>query len=71
MIFGLFRETKKLGFRFVSVFRIRFETTETKRFVSKQTEKTRKKTNKNQIRTRHRTALEKYPKRNKIKTELI
>jgi hypothetical protein len=41
-IFGLFRETKQLFFRFVSVFRIRFETTETNRFVSKQTEKTRK-----------------------------
>jgi hypothetical protein len=41
LIFGLFRETKKYFFRFVSVFRIRFETTETNRFVSKQTEKTK------------------------------
>jgi hypothetical protein len=38
-IFGLFRETKKLFFWFVSVFRIQFETTETNRSVSKQTEK--------------------------------
>jgi hypothetical protein len=45
LIFGLFRETKKYFFGmfwFVSVFRIRFETTETNRFVSKHTEKNRK-----------------------------
>jgi hypothetical protein len=40
-IFGLFRETKKYFFRVVSVFRSRFETTETNRFVSKQTETNR------------------------------
>jgi hypothetical protein len=43
LIFGLFRETKKIFFQFVSVFRIHFETTETNRFVSKQTEKNEKK----------------------------
>jgi hypothetical protein len=42
LIFGLFRETNKTFFRFVSVFRIRFETTETNTSVSKQTEKTKK-----------------------------
>jgi hypothetical protein len=45
-IFGLFRETKKLFFQFVLVFWIRFETTETNRFVSKQIEK-KQKPNKN------------------------
>jgi hypothetical protein len=43
LIFGLFRETKNLFFRFVSVFRIRFKTTETNRSVSKQTEINKKK----------------------------
>ena len=41
--FGLFRETKNLKFRFVSVFRTYIETTETNRTVSKQTERNRKK----------------------------
>jgi hypothetical protein len=41
LIFGLFRETNKTFFRFVSVFRIRFETTETNTSVSKQSEKTK------------------------------
>jgi hypothetical protein len=36
--FGLFRETKKQIFRFVSVFRSCIETTETNRTVSKRTE---------------------------------
>jgi hypothetical protein len=36
--FGLFRETKKTNFRFVSLFRTYIETTETNRTVSKQTE---------------------------------
>ncbi len=36
--FGLFRETKNILFRFVSVFRIFIETTETNRTVSKRTE---------------------------------
>jgi hypothetical protein len=36
--FGLFRETKKINFRFVSVFRTYIETTETNRTVSKGTE---------------------------------
>ncbi len=36
--FGLFRETKKKNFRFVSVFRTFIETTETNRTVSKRTE---------------------------------
>jgi hypothetical protein len=36
--FGLFRETKKKIFRFVSVFRTFIETTETNRTVSKRTE---------------------------------
>jgi hypothetical protein len=40
--FGLFRETNKLFFRFVSVFQIHIETTETNRAVSKQTEKKKK-----------------------------
>jgi hypothetical protein len=57
-IFGLFCKTKKLFFWFVSVFWIRLKTTETNRFVSKQTEKNENKS-KNQIRTRHRSALEK------------
>jgi hypothetical protein len=50
LIFGLFRETKKILFRFVSVFLTRFkltETTETNRSVLKQTEKKRKKQHKN------------------------
>jgi hypothetical protein len=38
-IFGLFRETKKLLFRFVSVFLTYFETTETNRSVSKKNKK--------------------------------
>jgi hypothetical protein len=37
-IFGLFSETNKLFFRFVSVFRIHIKTTETNRSVSKQSE---------------------------------
>jgi hypothetical protein len=36
--FGLFRETKKIIFRFDSVFRTFIETTETNRTVSKRTE---------------------------------
>jgi hypothetical protein len=36
--FGLFRESKKKKFRFVSVFRTYIETTETNRTVSKRTE---------------------------------
>ena len=40
--FGLFRETKKKKFRFVSVFRTYIETTETNRTVSKQTETNQK-----------------------------
>ena len=36
--FGLFRETQKKNFRFVSVFRTYIETTETNRTVSKRTE---------------------------------
>ncbi len=39
--FGLFRETKKKNFRFVSVFRTLIETTETNRTVSKRTETVR------------------------------
>jgi hypothetical protein len=42
LIFVLFCETNKFLFRFVSVFLTRFETTETNRSVSKQTEKTKK-----------------------------
>ncbi len=38
--FGLFRETKNKQIRFVSVFRIYIETTETNKTVSKQTETT-------------------------------
>jgi hypothetical protein len=38
LFFGLFRETKKIFLRFVSVFRIRFKTTETNKSVSKQIE---------------------------------
>ncbi len=43
LFFGLFRETKKPFFRFVSVFRTGIKTTETKRIFSKQTEKISKK----------------------------
>jgi hypothetical protein len=39
LFFGLFRETNKVFFRFVSVFRINIETTETNRSVSKQPKK--------------------------------
>jgi hypothetical protein len=39
LIFGLFCEVKNFFLRFVSVFRIHFETTDTNRSVSKQTEK--------------------------------
>jgi hypothetical protein len=42
LFFGLFRETKKQFFRFVSVFRTGIETTETNRTFSKQTETNRK-----------------------------
>jgi hypothetical protein len=42
LFFGLFRETKKLFFRFVSVFRNDIETTETNRIFSKQTETNQK-----------------------------
>ncbi len=42
LFIGLFRETKKHFFRFVSVFRTDSETTETNRTLSKQTEKTPK-----------------------------
>jgi hypothetical protein len=45
-IFGLFRETNNNFFRFVSVFRTYFETTEINRSVSKQTEKKKYKRNK-------------------------
>jgi hypothetical protein len=45
LFFGLFRETIKLFFLFVSVFRINIETTETNRSVSKQTEKKQNKIN--------------------------
>jgi hypothetical protein len=38
VFFGLFRETKKRNFWFVSVFRTHIETTETNRTVSKRTE---------------------------------
>ncbi len=43
LFFGLFRETKKHFFLFVSVFRTGIETTETNRIFSKQTEKISKK----------------------------
>jgi hypothetical protein len=43
LFFGLFRETKKQFFRFVSVFRTVIETTETNRTLSKQTETNKKK----------------------------
>jgi hypothetical protein len=39
LIFGLFRKNNKTFFWFVSVFWIRFETTETNKSVSKQTKK--------------------------------
>jgi hypothetical protein len=39
LFFGLFRETKKHFFRFVSVFQTGIETTETNSTLSKQTEK--------------------------------
>jgi hypothetical protein len=44
LFFGLFRETKKQFFRFVSVFRTGIETTKTNRIFSKQTEKNLQKT---------------------------
>ncbi len=43
LFFGLFRETKKHFFRFVSVFRAGIEPTETNKTLSKQTEKISKK----------------------------
>jgi hypothetical protein len=46
LIFGLFRKTKKIVFGLLTRFE-RTETTETKRSVSKQTEKKRKKQQKN------------------------
>jgi hypothetical protein len=42
LFFGLFRETQKKFFRFVSVFRTRIETTETNKSVSKKTETNKK-----------------------------
>ncbi len=44
LFFGLFSETNKHFFRFVSVFRIGIETTETNRTLSKQTKKNLQKT---------------------------
>jgi hypothetical protein len=55
LIFGLFRETKKFLFRFVSVFLTRFETTETtetNRSVSKLTKKNKKSNIKTRVSTK-------------------
>jgi hypothetical protein len=62
VLFWFVSRNQKLYFRFVSVFRTRFETTETNRSVSKQTEKNKKNTKETE-KFRYQTVLKKLPKK--------
>jgi hypothetical protein len=71
LFFGLFRETKKHFFRFVSVFRTGIETTETNRIFSKQTETNQKNLEKCSLLGGPRNRFFLGSNRNKLKLDLF